>query len=255
MPRVLSRLASWFFWLACCAAVIFAYVYEHPRISFNPFCGSSFAYRLNVTIALSGKQYSSEVISELMHNRINTGGVCRQPIGSIMPFRLEDNRLVILYAQICDKAVEVFTGGRSVYDRGNGADQAFLAAMTEHQKIDLAPLCIGIDRDRPARPIVGGIGYDGFIIDNADNPTQWRGFIFDHNPNSESVSTAEQLRVVSATAEARNIAPDDGLEKAAPAILKTTFQYREWTKSPEAMLFSRRERNYEHIYHATEEQP
>jgi len=58
-----------------------------------------------------------------------------------------------------------------------------------------------------------------------------------------------------AAAEARNIAPDDGLEKAAPAILKTTFQYREWTKSPEAMLFSRRERNYEHIYSATEEHP
>jgi hypothetical protein len=255
MPLVLSRLASWLFGLACCAAVIFAYVYEHPRISFSPFCGSSFAYRLNVTIEFSGKQYSSEVIGELMHNRINTGGVCRQPIGSIIPFRLEDNRLVVLYAHICDKAVEVFTNGHGVYDRGNLADQAFLVAMNEHRKIDLAPLCIGINRVRPARPIVGGTGYDGFIIDNADNPTRWRGFIFDHNPNSESVSTAEQLRIVSASAEARDIAPDDGLEKIAPAILKTTFQYREWTKSPEAMFYSQRERNYEHIHNATEEQP
>jgi hypothetical protein len=63
---------------------------------------------------------------------------------------------------------------------------------------------------------------------------------FDNNPNFDSVSTAEQLRIVSAVVEARNLSPDDGLERIAPAILKTDFEYREWSKSPDVLLYSRR---------------
>jgi hypothetical protein len=177
MLLVSSRFKTWTFWLVCIAALIAAYVQGHPRISLNPFCGVTFAYRLNVTIEFGGKQYSSEVIGELLRNRINTGGVCTQSVGSILPFCLEDNRLVLISADLCSNAVDMFAGGRdgASYVRGhNGdlADDAFLVAMNEHKKINLARLCVGVTQNRP---VDYRHGYDGFVIDNADNPTRWRG--------------------------------------------------------------------------------
>jgi hypothetical protein len=261
MPLMSNRFKTWLFGLfvlVCSAGLIAAYVQGHPRISLNPFCGVTFAYRLNVTIEFDGKHYSSELIGELLRNRINTGGVCTQSVGSILPFRLEDNRLVLISAHLCSKAVTMFAGGHdggaSVQgnERDGGlADDAFIVAMNKHQKINLAPLCAGVSQNRP---VDYRDGYDGFVIDNADNPTRWRGFTFDRGDN-DSISSAEHLSIVSAVAEAANLSPSDGLERVAPAILKTNFEYTEWSKSPDSMFYLRRRYGEQLIYNAKKELP
>jgi hypothetical protein len=56
-----------------------------------------------------------------------------------------------------------------------------------------------------------------------------------------SSNSDEHLRIVSAIAEAADDLPKDELDRIAPAVLKTTFKYDNWSLSPETILsFSRR---------------
>lgn len=246
------RLKPWLLGLAPVAigAMIVFHQWDRPRISLNPFCSVRFAYRMDVTIDIDGRQYASKAISELQHNRINTGGGCNQPVGSMIAFRLEDGRLVLLHAALCRAAIAAFAGGHDAWptDQGDAearADDRFIAAMKEHKKIDLIALCAGTTYDQPAR---GGYRYDGYIVESADSPTKWRGFAFDSgNPRDP--------RLISAVAEAANIAPDDGLETIAPAVLETSFTYGSWEDSPSAMFYSRRRVNQKDKYTAVEERP
>jgi hypothetical protein len=124
--------------------------------------------------------------------------------------------------------------------------------MQEHRKIDLASFCIGVRRDRPPTGL-RFFGNDGFVIDNADNPTRWKGFLFD----SASSYPEEHLRIVSAVAEAADISPEDQLDEVAPAVLKTTFKYDgNWSDSPETILsFSRRYDPIKHFTYTAEWEP
>jgi hypothetical protein len=97
------RYMVWVLWLVvvgAIAALAIAYERDQPRFSLNPFCSVRFAYRLNVTIEVKGEQYSSAATGEFQKIRISTGGVCRQEIDSVLPFRLSDNRLVVVYANL-----------------------------------------------------------------------------------------------------------------------------------------------------------
>jgi hypothetical protein len=197
-------------WLICAAAIIaiaVSYERDQPRFSFNPFCGVRFAYRLDVKIDVKGEQYSSTATSELLHDRIRTDGFCSQPVGSILPFHLSDNRLVVVYAGLCPEAVKKFAGGNNAepWDQGpksSLADAAFVFSMKEHRKLDLTSLCLGISRDRSG---VTEARYDGYFLDNADNPKKWRGFSFDPNPYFDGMSDSERPRIVSAVAEATRV--------------------------------------------------
>src|SRR5262249_39699819 len=116
---------------------------------------------------------------------------------------------------------------------------SFAQAMREHRTVDLTSLCVSLHRDRS--PSIGGyfayLGYGAFMIDAADSPSRWEGLNFD-----DAWSNAEErLRIVSAFAEAADISPQDELDRVAPALLKTTYRYDDWSSSPEAILpFSRR---------------
>src|SRR6266404_2220312 len=152
------RLKPWLLGLAPVAiiALLVFYEWDRPRISLNPFCSVRFAYRLDVTIEVDGRRYASKAISELQHNRINTGGWCNQSVGSIIAFRLADDRLVLLHAALCRAAVSVFAGGHDATptDQGNEedrADDSFIAAMKEHKKVDLIALCAGMIHERPTQ--------------------------------------------------------------------------------------------------------
>ena len=93
--------------------------------------------------------------------------------------------------------------------------------MKEHRKIDVTSFCIGPWNRSPSGlkvdPYVMNIRiYNVFFIDNADSPARWSGFSFDSN----SSVPEEQLRIVSAIAEAADISPRDNLAKIAPAVLR-----------------------------------
>jgi hypothetical protein len=254
------RFKLWIVWFICAGAITamaVAYERDQPRFSFNPFCGARFAYRLDVTIEVEGKQYSSAASSELQYNRISTGGVCSQTVGSILPFRLSDNRLVVVNARLCPEALKAFGGGyvAKPWDQGSRADAAFTSSMKEHKKLDIASLCLGISRDRSG---LNEARYDGYFLDSADNPQKWWGFSFDRNPHFDGISESERPRIVSAVAEATNRPPEDLLEKVAPATLKTEFE-GEWSNSPAWMFYDRRKRQSsygsygESTFHASEE--
>lgn len=206
--------------------LLFAIYGREPPHRFRPFCITDLTYRLNVTIEFAGNQYSSVVVSQKSHSlgwlALIHGG-CEQTHGTAVSFRLPDNRLVLINSYICPNARRAFADTREDYDSNN-----FTPAMREHRKVDLIPLCIGVRRDRPSS--FGRLGYDGFIIDSADNPKLWRGV------NFESADMTEYIRIDSAVAEAEDISPEDQLDKIAPDVLRTKFNYDNWSSSPEALL-------------------
>jgi hypothetical protein len=229
--------------LAC--GLMFTAPERDTQRTFRPFCINDLTYRLNVTIEAAGKQYSSGVVSQTSHSlgwlALVHGG-CQQTYGTALSFRLADNRVVLMSSYICPKARQAFKD--ALYK------DEYALEMKWQRKIDLTSLCIGVHQDRPR----SGYGYDGFVIDDADNPTRWRGFNFD----STLTNAAEHIRMVSAVAEAVGISPRDRLDEVAPAILKTTFKYDgDWGGSPEVILsFSRRYGPNKHFtYTAERERP
>jgi hypothetical protein len=194
-------------------------IYERtPPYTFEPFCTYDLTHRLNVTIEAAGKQYSSEVVTQLSRSRnwvavMNSGG-CQQTHGTALSFRLADDRLVLISSRICPKAERAFADTVDAYYARD-----FARAMNERRKIDLTSFCIGVGRDR-GRSGFDLPGYEGFLVDSADTPTQWMGFRFDYNASTYS---DQHLRMVSAAAEAADISPEDKLDRVAPAVLKTEF--------------------------------
>jgi hypothetical protein len=236
--RMLAVIAT--IMVAVCG-VIFLIYQRTPPYTFDPTCTYDLTYRLDVTMEVAGKQYSSDVVHQLSRSRqwiqaMNYAG-CQQTYGTAVSFRLEDNRLVLMGAGICDNARRALAGSDAAFREGN-----FSQAMKEHRKIDVTSFCIGPWNRSPSGlkvdPYVMNIRiYNVFFIDNADSPAQWSGFSFDSN----SSVPEEQLRIVSATAEAADISPRDNLAKVAPAVLKTQFSPGESSNSPEVLLsFQRR---------------
>jgi hypothetical protein len=249
LPPMSNQLRKWLlgiFALAVVGGLVTVSYKRAPRNTFNLFCAYHFAYRLNVTIEIDGKRYHSQAMEQVLKPRDwsrGFGGSCRESLGSVIAFRPEDNRLVLMGAGICPKALEAFGGTYYHNPRDN-----FVPAMSERRKVDLFSPCMGIGRDRrPALPREF-VGYDGFVVDNADEPTRWRGFNFDGN------NVAGDIRIVSAVAEADNAPPEDGLEKIAPEILKTDFEYTNWSRSPEVIFFSRSPPADRHAIHTAEEE-
>lgn len=232
----LKRTIGWIGIVAVAYAVLFVIYKRTPPYTFNPFCTYDLTYRLNVTIEADGQQYSSEVVRQLSRSRrwiseMNAG--CQQTRGTALSFRLANNRLVLIGSWICPKGQLAFDDTLYGYKYpGN-----FVQAMRENRRVDLTSLCVSLHRDRPPS-VFSYFGYDAFIIDDADNPTRWKGLNFD----SASSNPEDHLRIVSAFAEATDISPEDELDRIAPAVLKTDFKYGgNWSLSPETILpFARR---------------
>jgi hypothetical protein len=231
-----KRTLGWISAIAFACAVLFVIYERVPPYTFDPFCTYDLTYRLNVTIEAEGQQYSSEVVHQLSRSRrwireMNSAG-CQQTHGTALSFRLANNRLVLISSWICPKAKEAFDDTPYGYKYPG----SFAQAMREHRRVDLTSLCVSVHRDRPPS-VFSYFGYDGFVIDDADNPARWKGFKLD----LASSNSDEHLRIVSAFAEAADDLPKDELDNVAPTVLKTTFKYDDWWNSPEAILsFSRR---------------
>lgn len=231
--RMLAVIAT--IMVAVCG-VIFLIYQRTPPYTFDPTCTYDLTYRLDVTMEVAGKQYSSDVVHQLSRSRqwiqsMNYAG-CQQTYGTAVSFRLDDNRLVLMGAGICDNARRALAGSDAAFREGN-----FSQAMKEHRKIDVTSFCIGPWNRSPSGlkvdPYVMNIRiYNVFFIDNADSPARWSGFSFDSN----SSVPEEQLRIVSAIAEAADISPRDNLAKIVPAVLKTQFSSGESSNSPEVLL-------------------
>lgn len=235
--RVPSAMKGWLIWggaLAVTLGLLIVTFERAPPNTFSPFCTYTFAYRLNVTIETGGRQYSSTVVRQKLKPRewIKTLGGCHETLGTALAFRLADNRLALINTYLCQNAWEAFAGTHQNYIYDD-----FFDAMRERRKVDVASVCMGVSKDKPQRGSYYKV--QGFVIDNADNPSRWRGLTFDLN------DVAGDFRIVSAVAEAFDSKPEDQLATVAPAILKTEFKYRgeRWGNSPEAMIdFFRRYR-------------
>jgi hypothetical protein len=201
---------------ACAAAVIF---YERsPPNTFNPLCTYNLAYRLTVTLEIGGKQYTSEAVNQLTRPAHWVGGIngrgCPQLRGTALSFRLADNRLILLTTWICNTAFSTF----GTIDR-DGDGVGYREAMRVHRKVNIAAKCVGIRRSYTYN---AGGPFDGFLINDADKPATWRGFFF-HKSNVATLNADEDVRIISAVAEADDVAPEDQLDTVAPAVLKTRF--------------------------------
>lgn len=205
-----------------------------PPYTFDPFCTYDLTYRLDATIEVDGARYQARATHQQSKSRrwiavMNSAG-CLPKYGTALPFRLPDNRLILLRARICPSAQEQLAGSRQNYCDGD-----FHAAMWAHRKVDLKPYCHAISFDQTS--LKGRLnGADGYVIDNADHPTRWKPFEL-----GDALPGGGAVRLVSAIAEAGDDRPTDDLDRVAPAVLKTGFKYSTWWDSPEAILsFERR---------------
>jgi hypothetical protein len=213
------------------AAVIVTGLWLTPPYTFDPFCTYDLSYRLNARIEVDGKQYSSEVTRQNSRSKqwvqvMNSAG-CQQTYGTALSFRLADNRAVLIGTQICSDAEKKFADPSYEYP------PTYIQAMRERRTIDPVPSCRGTFQgmaNPQSQP-------HGFVVDNADQPARWEAFRFGEKlRSSDSV-----IRLVSATAQAMDVRPTDDLEKVAPGVLKTSFEYKEWWNSPERIVdFHRR---------------
>lgn|ERR1700676_4037552 len=236
MPAPVSNpMKGWVIWggaLTVALGLMIIIFERAPPHTFDPFCTYDLTYRLNVVIEADGRQYSSKAVRQIVRERRWVRGLfynsCTPANGSTVSFRLADNRLVLIGSGICQKA-ELALADRNAYF----VAPEFADAMREHRKVDLISFCAGVRRDKP--PAFKLVGYDGFILDNADSPKQWTGFEFD----STSSCSEQHLRIVEAVAEAADISPEDELENLAPAVLYTNFQHDSRSLGPETILYSR----------------
>jgi hypothetical protein len=226
-----------------------AYWYFPPN-TFHPFCTYDLTYRLNATIDVGGRQYSSQVVFQNSHSRrwievMNSAG-CLPKYGTALPFRLADDRLILLRTGICPTAKNRLSRTDNFY---HIPANDFTDAMAKRQTIDLAAYCSGIGKDqRPSWVLEEQwrrLG-DGFVIDNAEHPKRWQKLLF----GDTLLGSDDVIRIVSATAEAIDIWPTDNLDKDAPAVLRTHFKYKEWYESPESIVSFDRRRGNQMIYEA-----
>lgn len=218
-----------------------------PPNSFSPFCTYTLTYRLDVTIETEGKQYSGFVVKQKLRPRdwIATLGGCYEVLGRALAFRLADNRLVLMNSNLCPKAFDYFEGNNLRYQLGIDLD----AAMRERHKIDVMSYCRAVSHDKLRNPR-GDLIIGSFIVDNADHPARWKSLPFDEN------NQARDIRIVSAVAEKVGGWPEDQLAMVAPAILKTTFEYTDWSNSPETLIeFFRRYRPDNKFTYTAKEDP
>jgi hypothetical protein len=210
-----------------CGVLLIGWAFS-PPYSFHPLCTYDLTYRLKVTLEAGGKQYSSEVVRQHSYSRIDLFSAdCKAAYGTALGFRLDDNRLVMLPTHICQ------TANRRIADLpGRPYDTDAARAMKQHRKVDVTSFCTGVMRDHD-RSMPNFLKYDGFLVDNADKPSQWIGFRFD-----DRSGPAAQFRIVSAIAEAADISPTDNLDKIAPGIFKTEFNRinADWSDSPESLI-------------------
>jgi hypothetical protein len=125
-----------------------------------------------------------------------------------------------------------------------------LAALQEFGKIEVSNHCDGIFRDRPGRRIgPPGINYfDGYIIDNADQPTSWSGFVLDEPTTADRTV----VRLVSAEAEMVGGNGSDSLDAIAPSLLRAQYKYREWFNSPSQIIPHERRSSYRKSFRVEE---
>jgi hypothetical protein len=223
-------------WVLAAGMVLGATALFHhtiPPNTISPFCTYDLTYRLNATIEVGGRHYASQVAFQQPRRRgwIMNLATCRPSYGVAMPFRLPNDRVVLLWTNICDEAQ------KALADRtGRFYPREFRRAMAEGRTIDVTRHCIGIidSRDAPYHKA------DGYVLDNGERPAHWGQFRFGHPlPFTDSV-----IRLVSATAQAVDIWPTDQLDKLAPGVFKTVFKGKEWSDSPAAMFSENQRRGW-----------
>jgi hypothetical protein len=200
------------------------WVVTAPAYSFNPFCTYGDIYRLDGTIEVDGVEYSSHVVRQTTRSRkwiqaINYAG-CKSTHGTALAFRLRDRQLVLIRATICSDA---------------------LRAMHKAPSVDVTAYCEAIDRNRSRNMRFTELYPEGFLVDDAERPAFWWPVFFGE-PVTEGKTV---IGLVSLTARAARGDAWDDLDRTAPGLLESSFDYNgSWHQSPDAIITFERRRPY-----------
>ena len=191
--------------------LLFGAVYKivtSPDNTYDPFCTYTSQYSLDAKLKVGDEVLSSTInrqnsLSRDWAKTINYNG-CQQAQGKALSFRSSDNRVFLVSTNICRLAE---------------------AALLELGEADFLKLCD--EKNEPP---------DGFVITDANNPTQWQTF----NPVKSDIATIILMHATKTTNPT-----SDALENVAPKILETRFDTDgSWWNSPERLLsFGRRQSN------------
>jgi hypothetical protein len=242
IPPHQRRLRGWrlFLVIGLAGAGLYGWLAIRPSYSFSLLCTYDVTYRVTGTIEVDGARYSSTATHQQSRSRewvqqINSAG-CQQTHGTVLSFRLPDDRVVLAGTGICSRALREMSDTKKDYPR------SYTTAMREGSTVDVGHLCRGIGRD----PNYKGTSPDGFVIDHADRPGRWEGFRF-----GEKLATSDTvINLASASATAMDISPSDDLDKVAPGLLDASFEYRNWSASPDVVIpfFRRYKKSQEFKY-------
>ncbi len=195
-------------------------VSQSPPNSYDLFCTYDLIYRLDATIEVDGRIYSSTVTHQRAHSRrwiamMNQSG-CIPTHGTALVFRLDDGRVFLGRVHLCRDATNKL--GRISPQQIARFEEDFTRAMQQERDVDVMMHCRGIGYAKNGRP--RPMDFDGFMIDNADNPTSFVGVHFDERP----AALRSTVRLVSATAQAMIAHPADLFNALAPELLAAEFR-------------------------------
>jgi hypothetical protein len=181
-----------------------------PPYSFDLTCSLDISYRNDVAIEVDGRRYAATTYSvrgkvEPWASDLLSG--CNQRDGMATAFRLADNRLVLIPNALCPAVQNAIRAG---------------------QTVDVGRACEPTEAERRSRNSAYSLNADGYIIDNAERPRFWSDFKFD--------DFRSPVRLVSRIAEPSFELPRDNIEEVAPNILRSSFDYDNWSRSPEPLL-------------------
>ncbi len=203
-PVSFGRQRLWLSFAATGLIVASVGIWRSPAYSFHPLCTYTVNARVSAEVEIEGQKLSSTVVYQNTRSRswismINSAG-CRQMYGSALTYRLADDSVLIVPAQICRKAEQ---------------------ALAKSGSVDILSVCFGKQAHQdPA-----------FIVDSATRPTKW--YAVNNGADFRINRMAAESTWSNPTDDIASIAPS-----LLRSDFKYTRQ--QWSRSPERVISFRR---------------
>ncbi len=182
---------------------------------FDPFCRTTGHYQSDAVIEFEGEQYASSVVRKSRSPRnwttsLNSSG-CRAPIGAAFVFKTDRNEALLVHNHLCWKARRI---------------------LKETGTVDIREICSDPDAENFYKYA------SGYYFPNAENPTTWAPFWFNHFPDTAGDQRSlVDVKLISWSIRKSKKPSTDDLERLAPKLLHTVFGgATSWHANPEQAL-------------------